>query len=114
MTKILLIDDERDFVDGREATVIRSSWEAIEHFTESEQRYDEVWLDFILEGSDDIMPFVKFASEKLAEGKALNVGKFVIHTSSWSAVGLMKSVLEGYETERFDIAAQQVPNVIIR
>jgi len=109
--KILLIDDERSFADGREATVITRSDDAIEHFTDEDGNYngvayDEVWLDFVLVGSGSGGDVAMFASRMAHRGTPLNVGMFKIHTSSWGGAALMQQVLEaaGYKTQRVDIA----------
>jgi len=117
--KTLIIDDERDFLDGRECDVARSSYEAIELFSNDDGvnngvSYDEVWLDFSLSGSDSIMDFVFFASRSAAQGNPLRVGNFVIHTSTWDGASLIKHVLDGagYTNSRFDIASQGSPKII--
>ncbi len=116
--RTLLIDDERDFLDGREYTVFRSSWEAIEHFQNEDESiadisYDEVWLDFSLSGSDCVDEFAKFARHAAVIGTPLKVGKFIIHTNSWGGANMLKGILEGagYKTVRFDPAFQN-PKVI--
>ncbi len=116
--RTLLIDDDRDFLDGRPYTVLRSSDEAIEHFSNPDGSlknvsYDEVWLDYSLRGSDSIDPFVHFARKAAAAGTPLKVKLFVIHTSSWGGANLIKQILEAgkYKTRRFD-PARQNPKII--
>lgn len=113
--KILLVDDERSFVDGREYQVARTSWEAIKFFINGDDEtdyngaeFDEVWLDFNLVGSDSGMEFCNFVREAARTGNRLNIGRFVIHTSSWAGANLMAGVLQGagYDTERFDMSFQ--------
>jgi hypothetical protein len=117
--KTLLIDDERNFLDGRESVVLRSSQDAIDHFTAedgsiSDVHYDEVWLDFSLLRSDSIMDFLFFAKKAANAGTPLSVDEFVIHTSSWSGASLIATVLDesGYKHRRFD-PSYQVPTKII-
>lgn len=117
MTKTLLLDDERNFVDGREHTVIRSSQEAIQLFTDSpDVEFDEMWLDFILVGNDTVLDFALFAKKQALAGSPLKVKKFIIHTSSGSGYQILKSLLEedgAYVTERFSIATQNPQSRVI-
>jgi len=109
----LLIDDDRDFLDGREYTVIRTSFDAVQHFSAEDGSYngvsyETVWLDFSLRGGDSIMDFIFFAARMARAGTPLKVERFVIHTSSWDGAALIKEVLQevGYTTVRFDITTQ--------
>lgn len=117
MAKILLLDDERNFVDGREHTVVRSTQEAIQLFTDSpDVEFDEMWLDFILAGNDTVLDFALFAKKQALAGSPLKVKKFIIHTSSGSGYQMLKSLLEEdgvYVTERFTLSAQTPQTRII-
>jgi len=117
--KTLLIDDDRDFLDGRDYDIARSSSEAIEFFLTSDgvstgASYETVWLDFSLRGGDSIMDFIFLAARKASAGEPLAVERFVIHTSSWDGAALIKQILEGagYSTVRFDITTQENSKVI--
>lgn len=106
---ILLIDDERDFRDGRDYKVIRSSAEAIEFFQNENPEFDEVWLDYILAGSDTMFDFAVFADNQACNGSPLKVKKFIIHTSSNSGYSLLKDILGtsgAYTLERFWLSDQ--------
>lgn len=109
----LLIDDERDFFDGRAYDLDRHSADAVQRFSNDDGTYngisyETVWLDFSLRGSDSIMDFLFFAARMAQAGTPLQVERFVIHTSSWDGASLIKTVLEGagYTTVRFDITQQ--------
>ena len=116
---ILLIDDDRDFLDGREYNVERSSASAVAHFSNEDGTYNgvsykSVWLDFSLRGSDSVMDFIMFAARLANAGTPLDVETFVIHTSSWDGASLIKMVLEeaGYTTARHDISNPSIPKII--
>jgi hypothetical protein len=89
MTTVLLLDDERSFNDDREALVARSTDEAIE-LTDDLCALDELWLDFVLSGSDSTTDFLRYLHGRMHNGNPLELRKVFIHTSSWNAVGLLK------------------------
>lgn len=92
MSKIVvLVDDERDFADGREAIVARSSNDAIT-LTDELVFVDELWLDFSLAGMDDVMAFLWHLVARFQEGNPLVVGKVVFHSSAYGAMDLIKTV----------------------
>lgn len=100
MTKVLLIDDERNFIDKRECTIARTSAEAIE-ILKHDLEWDEVWFDFTLLRSDDIMD-VLFHLEKEARSENAPVIRLCrIHSSSASGRSLIEEVLQecGYKTQ---------------
>lgn len=83
--KTLLIDDLRNFVDNRKATIARNSNQAL-HILENDNVWDEIWLDHDLgevDGSlDSIMPVVDFMAEAAFNDTPINVGIIYIHTSN--------------------------------
>lgn len=89
MTTVLLLDDERSFNDDREALVARSTDEAIE-LTDDLCALDELWLDFVLGGSDSTTDFLGHLVRRQHNGNPLELRKVFIHTSAWNAVGLLK------------------------
>ena len=72
---IVLVDDLRDFTDGRVATVARTSAEGVALLTSlRESRIDELWLDHDLGGDDTIWPVVEVLERAAFEGTPLDVG----------------------------------------
>jgi len=92
MPTVLLLDDERDFADGRDTLVARSTTEAIE-LTESLFELDELWLDYVLRRSDTADLFLMHLSKRRRANRPLLLKKVYIHTSSGSAVSLLKEYL---------------------
>lgn len=103
---VLLLDDERDFKDGRETLVARSSDQAAE-LTKGLTELDELWLDYVLRGSDSTDQFLSMLRRRKLAGNPLVLRKVYIHTSSWSAVSLLMSIL----TEDLDVAAENIERV---
>lgn len=89
---VLLVDDERSFKDGRECVTVRSVDEAID-FTEGLSSVDELWLDYILLGTDSADAFLFHLLRRKASGNPLLIKKAYIHTSSYMAVGLLEALL---------------------
>lgn len=96
--RILLIDDERSFVDGRATTVARDVESAITALQDGE--WDEVWIDFILKHGEDTAEIAWWLRKRFQAGEP-NVGvkTFYFHSSAWMALSLMQTILEpaGYE-----------------
>jgi len=90
--KILLIDDERNFLDNREATVARDCKSAIEILKE-DAKFDEIWLDYSLGRSGDILDALFYFEEVAKAGNPIDT-KFVIHTSSGSGAHLIETILK--------------------
>lgn len=89
---VLLLDDERSFKDARECLVARSTWEAIE-LTDAMTALDELWLDYVLQGTDSTDEFLSHLRRRKWDGNPLVLKKVYIHTSAYAAVGLLKSIL---------------------
>jgi len=90
---ILLIDDFREFKDGREAIIARSSAAGISELAHH-KKLSELWLDFDLGGTDDIIPVLRYLLEAYREQQAPTIGQVYIHTSSESAVQMMSLFLK--------------------
>lgn len=103
---VLLLDDERDFKDGRKTLVARSSDQALE-LTENLTELDELWLDYVLRGSDSTDQFLSALRRRKLSGSPLTLHKVYIHTSSWSAVSLLVSIL----TEDLDVPEGNIVRV---
>lgn len=89
---VLLLDDERSFKDGRECLVARSTWEAI-NLTDGLTELDELWLDFVLKGTDSTDEFLSHLRRRKWDGNPLVINRAYIHTSAYGAVGLLESIL---------------------
>lgn len=83
--KILLIDDLRNFVDNREATIARNSRDALEILS-NDNDWDEIWFDHdlgIVDGAiDSVMSVVDFMSGQAFMDAPVNVGTVYVHTSN--------------------------------
>lgn len=90
---ILLLDDERSFKDEREALVALSTDEAIT-LTDGLAELDELWLDYVLKGSDTTDRFLAHLVSRQKSGNPLRLNTVFIHTSSFSAVELLEDYLE--------------------
>ena len=86
MSKILLVDDLRDFKDNRECVIARNSSEALT-ILKQDKFWDEIWLDHdlgIVEevGIDNVMRVVDYLSKQAFEGNPIEVGLIYVHTSN--------------------------------
>jgi hypothetical protein len=93
-SRVILVDDLRSFLDGREAEVARTSSSGVEllarHRTD---RVDELWLDHDLGGDDTIWPVVEILERAAFEGRPLDVGIIVIHSANPAGAAKMVQVL---------------------
>ena len=103
---VLLLDDERDFKDARETLVARSTDEALA-LTEGLTELDELWLDYVLRGSDSTDQFLSALRRRKLAGSPLKLKKVYIHTSSFMAVSLLMSIL----TEDLDVPEGSIERV---
>lgn len=99
---VLLLDDERSFKDNRECLVARSTWEAIE-LTDSMSELDELWLDYVLQGTDSTDEFLSHLRRRKWDGNPLILNKVYIHTSAYAAVGLLKTILLSIDVDEDNI-----------
>ena len=82
----VLIDDVREFKDGRPALVARSSKEALSLLEGlGHKRIDHLWLDHDLGGADTIRPVIDLMVQLASTGSPLNVGQVHIHTANVGA-----------------------------
>ncbi|NYG07761.1 hypothetical protein BJ986_002248 [Phycicoccus badiiscoriae] len=80
---ILLLDDTRDFKDGRANYVARTSADAIALLDSlSGQLLDELWLDYDLTGDDTAQPVVQHLVNLAAIGNRQPVGVVWVHSSN--------------------------------
>ena len=89
---VLLLDDERSFIDDREHILARTVEEAIEA-TETLTEIDELWLDYILRRGDTL-PFLQYLRKRKEEGNPVKVNTLFFHSSSNSAIELVQIYAE--------------------
>lgn len=100
---VLLVDDERAFADGRECVTARTVQEAI-NATENLDSLDELWLDYVLLGTDSTDEFLfRLVRERKYAGNPLKIHKVFIHTSAYGAISLLKDILG-----RLDVAEENI------
>lgn len=79
----VLVDDVRDFKDGRPAVVLRSSAAAVAYLrTLTGRRVGELWLDHDLVGDDTVQPLVDLLVADAVSGHPLAVGRIWVHSSN--------------------------------
>ena len=79
----VLVDDARDFKDGRPARVARTSVQALALLAGLDGRsIDDLWLDYDLIGDDTAQPVVDHLVALAAAGSPLDVARIHIHSSN--------------------------------
>ena len=79
----VLVDDVRDFKDGRSAVVLRTSAEAVAYVQGLHGRWvDQLWLDHDLVGEDTVQPLIDLLVADAAHGRPLRVGRIWVHSSN--------------------------------
>lgn len=81
-TVVILVDDLRDFRDGRECMVARTSAEAVALLSSVRTRVDELWLDHDLGPGDDVLAVVAWLEEAAFRGEPLDVGRVLVHSAN--------------------------------
>jgi hypothetical protein len=100
---IVLIDDLRSFLDGRDAKVARNSKDGISLLNALKgQRIDQLWLDHDLGGDDTITPVVYILEEAAFLGEPWDIGEILVHSAN--PVGAARTIQglnkAGYPTKR--------------
>src|SRR5262249_4138147 len=73
--RVVLIDDLRSFVDGRDAQVARTSAAGVEILRSYRDLYlDELWLDHDLGQDDTIWPVVEVLEQAAFEDRPFDIG----------------------------------------
>jgi len=80
MTKILLIDSSRTFVDGRTHFRAFNCNEAIRQLNKLEGQIDEIWIDYDLNGGT--VNLLSFLSLRAKIGSPYKVARIVVHGPS--------------------------------
>ena len=99
----VLVDDVRDFKDGRSAVVLRTSREAVDYVARlGDRRIDELWLDHDLVGDDTVQPLVGHLVAAAASGRPVPVDRNLVHSSNIRAGHRVVQELAaaGYRVER--------------
>jgi len=99
---VLLLDDERSFKDGRSTLVARRSTDAAD-LVKDLTELDELWLDYVLIGSDSADEFLWHLITRKREGNPLTLHKVYIHTSSFMAVSLLEKLLADLDVPKESI-----------
>ena len=86
---IVLIDDERDFIDApADVLVFRNSADTLRWLNslDGSERIDQLWFDHdlgIVEGDkDSTIPVLRWFEEKCFFGEAPEIGQVIVHTSN--------------------------------
>jgi CheY-like chemotaxis protein len=105
MYNILVVDDERIPAPGGDesiqVTLCKSSEEALEFLKEWHEGgdlLDELWLDYSLAGSDDILPVLRWLEAVAEEGRPFNVDLIYAHSSAISGRSFVIDVLRPHYT----------------
>ena len=98
--KVLLVDDLRNFRDGRKSVIARNSVEALA-ILNSDNVWDEIWLDHDLGivdsiGIDTIMSVVDFMCEQAYNETPVEVATVYVHTSNPVGAKQIMSSLQNY------------------
>jgi len=79
----VLVDDTRDFKDGRPAQTARTSVSALALLDSTAgARIDDLWLDYNLIGDDTVQPVVDRLIALAAAGTPLKVSRIHVHSSN--------------------------------
>ena len=79
----VLVDDVRDFKDGRAAVVLRTSAAAVAYLQGLAGRWiDELWLDHDLIGEDTVQPLVDLLVTEAMQGRPVPVRRVWVHSSN--------------------------------
>lgn len=93
-SRVILIDDLRSFVDGRDAEVARTSAAGVECLERcAGQRLDELWLDHDLGDEDTIWPVIEVLERAAFHGRPFDVGLINVHSANPAGAIKMAQVL---------------------
>ncbi|MEV6705455.1 cyclic-phosphate processing receiver domain-containing protein [Micromonospora wenchangensis] len=91
---VVVVDDLRSFVDGRNAEVARTSAAGVELLSRYQDgRLDELWLDHDLGGDDTIWPVVEILERAAFEKRPLDIGVIKVHSANPSGAAKIVQVL---------------------
>jgi hypothetical protein len=93
-TRVILVDDLRSFVDGRDAEVARSSAAGVQLLDRyRDRRLDELWLDHDLGLDDTIWPVVEVLERAAFEGCPFDIGVINVHSANPAGAAKISQVL---------------------
>ena len=93
-TRVILVDDLRSFVDGRDAEIARTSSAGVDVLTRAAgSRIDELWLDHDLGGDDTIWPVVEVLERAAFDGRAFDIGLITVHSANPAGAAKMAQAL---------------------
>jgi hypothetical protein len=96
--RIVLIDDLRSFVDGRDADVARTSTAGLGLLERHrDERLDELWLDHDLGEADTIWPVVEVLERAAFDGHPFDIGIVYVHSANPVGAAKMAQALERWE-----------------
>lgn len=79
----VLVDDTRDFKDGRPALTARTSQQALDLLRSLEGTHiDDLWLDYDLSFGDTAQPLVDHLIALATSGEPQRVGRVHVHSSN--------------------------------
>ena len=93
--RIVLIDDLRSFVAGRDAEVARSSAAGVVLLdTYQNRRLDQLWLDHDLGADDTIWPVVEVLERAAFEQRPFDIGLILVHSANPAGASKMMQALQ--------------------
>jgi hypothetical protein len=93
--RVVLIDDLRTFVDGRDAEVARTSADGAALLNRyRDRRLDELWLDHDLGAADTIWPVVELLERAAFEEHPFDIGTIHVHSANPAGAGKMVQALQ--------------------
>jgi hypothetical protein len=100
---VVLVDDVRDFRDGRPCLVARSTEAALQVLADlRDRRIDELWLDYDLGAGATVTPVVDHLERMAALGTPQDVALIIVHTRNVVGGLAVRTRLAdaGYRVER--------------
>lgn len=107
---IVLVDDDRDFIIPRPATVLRTSAAALAELRrihDDGEVVDELWLDHDLGGDDTAMPVVDMLSELAFNDDPFPVRRVYVHSMNNVGAERMMRSLQNYGYPAIRVKARE-------
>jgi hypothetical protein len=93
-SRVILVDDLRSFVDGRDAEIARTSAAGVELVERCrDRRLDELWLDHDLGEDDTIWPVIEVLERAAFDGQPFDIGVVNVHSANPAGATKMAQVL---------------------
>lgn len=105
MTRILLIDYTRSFLDGRKALIARTAKSAVQMLVANDGKLDEIWFDSRLGPADNAKPILDYLALRAKIGSKYPVKAIMVHTLDEGQWQLLNAKLtnQGYNVIRTSI-----------